>query len=171
MKSMPASSAICARRLQSGQLPDQRSGTMVTARPDEQLAPNRPICSLLSEYMARRDCREAACTGVTFSFSPPPTLVSTRVGEGQGWGSGGFIKVSTLSRHLLLPHPNPPHEGEGKVSRLVERRAHPRHHLGRRVGERRDRGLDLLAAERIDLEADLGDVRDKTFVLHGGIEG
>src|SRR5580692_4585887 len=63
MKSMPASSAICARRLQSGQLPDQRSGTMVTARPDEQLAPNRPICSLLSEYMARRDCREAACTG------------------------------------------------------------------------------------------------------------
>jgi hypothetical protein len=30
----------------SGQLPDHRSGTSVTARPDEQLAPNRPICSL-----------------------------------------------------------------------------------------------------------------------------
>ena len=41
---------------------------------------------------------------------------------------------------------------------VFERRAHPRHHLGRRMGERRHRGLDLLAAERIDLEADLGGV-------------
>ena len=45
--------------------PDQRSGTVVTARPDEQLAPNRPICSLLLEYIARRDCNVAACGAST----------------------------------------------------------------------------------------------------------
>src|ERR1700722_15608669 len=109
MKSMPASSAICARRLQSGQLPDQRSGTMVTARPDEQLAPNRPICSLLLAYMARRDCREAACTGVTFFFFPSPLW------GGAGVGSGGFIKASTLSRHLPLPPPTLPTRGREKL--------------------------------------------------------
>ncbi len=43
---MPASSAILASLRLSGQLPDQRSGTSVTARPDEQLAPNKPILSL-----------------------------------------------------------------------------------------------------------------------------
>src|SRR5258708_38188252 len=47
MKSMPASSAICARRRLSAQVPDQRSGTLVTARPDEQFAPNSPIFSAL----------------------------------------------------------------------------------------------------------------------------
>jgi hypothetical protein len=51
---MPASSDNCASRLLSAQLPDQRSGTSVTARPDEQLAPNSPICSLLLPYIARR---------------------------------------------------------------------------------------------------------------------
>jgi hypothetical protein len=45
MKSMPASSAIFTSARLSGQLPDQRSGTFVTARPDEQLAPNSPILS------------------------------------------------------------------------------------------------------------------------------
>ncbi len=45
MKSMPAASAICASCKLSGQVPDQRSGTLVTARPDEQLAPNSPIFS------------------------------------------------------------------------------------------------------------------------------
>ena len=44
---MPASSAILARRRLSGQVPDQRSGTLVTARPEEQLAPNSPIFSAL----------------------------------------------------------------------------------------------------------------------------
>ena len=42
---MPASSAICASRRLSSQVPDQRSGTLVTARPEEQLAPNSPIFS------------------------------------------------------------------------------------------------------------------------------
>jgi hypothetical protein len=51
---MPAWSAINASRLLSAQLPDQRSGTSVTARPDEQLTPNKPICSLLLPCMARR---------------------------------------------------------------------------------------------------------------------
>ena len=63
---------------------------------------------------------------------------------------------------LTLPPtspPYPPHEGEGKTLRLIKRRAHPRYHVGRRVGERRDRGLDLLAGERIDFETDLGGVR------------
>jgi hypothetical protein len=35
MNSMPARSAICAGLTQSGKLPDQRSGTVVTARPEE----------------------------------------------------------------------------------------------------------------------------------------
>src|SRR5262245_14255469 len=38
----------------SGQLPVQRSGTLVTARPDEQLAPNKPILSLFALYIAMR---------------------------------------------------------------------------------------------------------------------
>src|SRR5437764_1375333 len=54
MNSMPASSAIRARERQSDQLPDQRSGTMVTARPDEQLAPNRPSFSRFALYIAAR---------------------------------------------------------------------------------------------------------------------
>src|SRR5438132_254712 len=54
MNSMPASSAICASARQSGQLPDQRSGTIVTARPEEQLAPNRPSFSRLALPIAAR---------------------------------------------------------------------------------------------------------------------
>src|SRR5690349_25171732 len=38
----------------SAQLPDQRSGTMVTARPDEQLGPNSPILRRLPLYIAAR---------------------------------------------------------------------------------------------------------------------
>ena len=45
---MPASSAIFAKRRLSSQVPDQRSGAMVTARPEEQLAPNSPIFRTLS---------------------------------------------------------------------------------------------------------------------------
>src|SRR5215813_10089933 len=51
---MPASSAIRASLRLSGQLPDQRSGTRVTARPDEQLGPNRPILSRFALYIATR---------------------------------------------------------------------------------------------------------------------
>ncbi len=67
---MPASSDMTASFLLSGQLPDQRSGTSVTARPDEQLAPNRPICSLLLPCMARREFSEGegACITATVSW-------------------------------------------------------------------------------------------------------
>src|ERR1700756_5062656 len=54
MNSMPARSAICASRTQSVQLPDHRSGTVVTARPEEQLAPNRPSLSRLALPIAAR---------------------------------------------------------------------------------------------------------------------
>src|ERR1700719_2642796 len=54
MTSMPACPAICASLTQSGQLPDQRSGTLVTARPDEQLAPKRPNFSRLVLPIAAR---------------------------------------------------------------------------------------------------------------------
>src|SRR5262249_11853676 len=66
MKSMPTSSAMRARARLSRHVPDQRSGTRVTARPDEQLAPNRPILSLLALYMSMRCRMEAlgASTGV-----------------------------------------------------------------------------------------------------------
>jgi hypothetical protein len=43
-----------ASRKQSGQLADHRSATMVADRPDEQLAPNRPILSRLPLYIAIR---------------------------------------------------------------------------------------------------------------------
>src|SRR5260370_31643636 len=72
---MPASSAMRASLTLSGQLPDQRSGTKVTARPDEQLAPNRPILSALPLYMAVRCCMEAVGASTNPShhlFAPRP---------------------------------------------------------------------------------------------------
>src|SRR5712691_3007125 len=69
MKSMPASSAMRARRRQSGQLADQRSGTMVAERPDEQLAPKMPIFSALALYMAMRSCIDAVRANKTFSIT------------------------------------------------------------------------------------------------------
>ena len=64
MNSRPASSAMRASRTLSAQLPDQRSGTVVTARPDEQFAPNSPSLSLLALCMAMR-ARIAASASVT----------------------------------------------------------------------------------------------------------
>src|SRR5712691_6384189 len=64
MKSMPASSAMPASLRLSGQVPDQRSGTLVTLRPEEQLAPNSPSLSRLppsSSMRLRRD-EFAFCT-------------------------------------------------------------------------------------------------------------
>ena len=56
---MPASSAMRASARFSAQLPVQRSGTVVTARPDEQFGPNSPICSALPPYIAMRARRAA----------------------------------------------------------------------------------------------------------------
>src|SRR5258708_1404509 len=68
MKSMPQSSAIRASRRQSGQLPDHRSGTRVAERPDEQLAPNSPICRRLSPYMRKRSENDAVRPGTELSI-------------------------------------------------------------------------------------------------------
>src|SRR2546430_16199812 len=57
---MPTSSAILASLRLSGQFPDQRSGTRVTARPDEQFAPNKPILSLFALCIDMRSCRDGA---------------------------------------------------------------------------------------------------------------
>src|SRR6185503_17933769 len=74
MNSMPAASDIRASARLSSQLPVQRSGTRVTARPDEQFEPNRPIFSALSLYMPMRSRMEmrgaAATSGLTFIGSP-----------------------------------------------------------------------------------------------------
>src|SRR5580692_1123910 len=68
MKSRPASSASRASARHSGQLADQRSGTFVAERPDEQLAPNSPIFSALPLYMARRSFIDAL--GASTAFLP-----------------------------------------------------------------------------------------------------
>src|ERR1051325_2049548 len=56
---MPASSAMRASRRLSGHESDQRSGTSVTARPDEQFGPNKPIFSALALYMLMRSRMDA----------------------------------------------------------------------------------------------------------------
>ena len=48
----------CARL--SSQSPDQRSGTRVAARPDEQFAPNKPSLSLLRLFIDNRSARVKA---------------------------------------------------------------------------------------------------------------
>jgi len=68
MKSMPAVSAMRAKRRQSGQLADHRSGTLVAERPDEQLAPKMPIFSALALYMAMRSRIDAERADRTFSI-------------------------------------------------------------------------------------------------------
>ena len=61
---MPASSAMLASLRLSGQLPDQRSGTSVTARPDEQFAPNKPIFSLFPAWVIMRSRVDMSATGI-----------------------------------------------------------------------------------------------------------
>src|SRR3954447_24686442 len=69
MKSIPAASAMRARRKQSGQLADQRSGTLVAERPEEQLAPNTPSLSALPLYMAMRSAMDAVRASTVTSLS------------------------------------------------------------------------------------------------------
>src|ERR1700752_901725 len=68
MKSSPASPASRASAKQSSQLADQRSGTVVAERPDEQLAPNRPILSALPLYIAMRSRMDALRASTVFSL-------------------------------------------------------------------------------------------------------
>ena len=51
---MPAASPMRASARQSAQLADQRSGTRVAERADEQLKPNRPSFNALELCIARR---------------------------------------------------------------------------------------------------------------------
>src|SRR5215470_17142493 len=74
MKSMPASSAMLARRAKFGQLADQRPGPLVAERPDEQLAPNTPIFSVLALYMAMRSRIDAVGDSTTFAITAKPAL-------------------------------------------------------------------------------------------------
>src|ERR1700704_716231 len=71
MKSIPASSAMRASRRQSGQLADQRSGTLVAERPDEQLAPKTPIFRALALYIAIRSRINAGRSSKIFSIRFP----------------------------------------------------------------------------------------------------
>src|SRR5216683_179706 len=105
MKSSPASSASFASARQSSQLADQRSGTVVAERPDEQLAPNSPILSALSLYIAMRDCMDAAGASTVSSsrksryrhyimFRSPRRLA----GRGsQGCAAWGLLLVAAAS--------------------------------------------------------------------------
>src|SRR5881227_465825 len=82
MNSIPAASAICARAKQSGQLPDQRSGTIVTARPEEQLAPNSPSFSRFVLYIAARSpCPILRSIG--FPAEPLTLSLSPHAGRGE----------------------------------------------------------------------------------------
>src|SRR3954470_23796687 len=101
MNSMPASSAVRARARQSGQLPDQRSGTIVTARPDEQLAPNRPSFSRFALPIAARSrClivrsigRSHRCPDSAASLAEPARIASP---AGTPWIVGA--PLSTVSQ-------------------------------------------------------------------------
>src|SRR5215472_4609833 len=108
-KSIPARSAISASFLLSGQLPDQRSGTSVTARPEEQLAPNKPICSLLPPCIARRAFNDGggACTA-HLSQNLPPVIAekfSSRIPTSPGADSNG--PSAPVRSPPILPKPMP----------------------------------------------------------------
>src|SRR5215207_3427438 len=79
MKSMSASSASLASLRQSGQLADQRSGTLVAERPDEQLAPNRPSFSALALYIATRSFIDSVGRS---SKGRPPAFLSSYTNAG-----------------------------------------------------------------------------------------
>src|SRR5580692_8852859 len=106
MKSSPASSACLATARQSGQLADQRSGTFVAERPDEQLAPNRPILSALPLYMAMRFFMDATGASTAFSVCNSCGDITALLGRQSFQGRG--------ARALqFVPSPA---RGEGKIA-------------------------------------------------------
>src|SRR5215467_10635879 len=89
MKSIPASSAMHASCRQSAQLADQRSGTVVAERPEEQLAPNIPILSAFALYMSRRARIDSATICLTLGsleteISPRPYTIFKGVAAPSG---------------------------------------------------------------------------------------
>src|ERR1700737_3638473 len=106
MKSMPAASAMRARRRQSGQLADQRSGTLVAERPDEQFAPKIPILSALALYMAMRS-----------SIAAEPERRRRRgllpLPLGKGWGEGFRSLRDSIGQSVTPSPPLSPPLGRG----------------------------------------------------------
>src|ERR1700719_1528722 len=79
MKSIPASSAMRARRRQYGQLADHRSGTLVAERPDEQFAPKITILSAVPLYMAMRSCINAVRANTASQLSHARALTRASI--------------------------------------------------------------------------------------------
>src|SRR5208282_3969638 len=96
MKSRPASSASRANARHSGQVAAQRSGTLVAERPDEQLAPNRPILSALPLYMAMRFFMDA--TGASTAFSVVETCAAniTALVRGSSFRGAGSASPESI---------------------------------------------------------------------------
>src|SRR3954452_4186053 len=104
---MPASSAIFASQRLSGQVPDQRSGTLVTARPDEQLAPNKPIFSALPPCIIRRgdNVEFAICTIIPQAPLNPalrPGAFTTPIAKMKSRIRGSVMANFTVVRRAFL---------------------------------------------------------------------
>src|ERR1700730_4227909 len=152
MKSMPASSASLASARHSGQVAAQRSGTLVAERPDEQLAPNRPILSALPLYMAMRSCMDAlrASTGVLRCGGD--SLFDARTGEQVPLLTGSGRVYKWLERGTTP-------KGNGRVScartsirdhSQLDRESGKRHFELRRLFPRpRDRGGEQAEHSRL----------------------
>src|SRR5437867_51082 len=122
MKSRPTSSAMRASLRLSAQLPDQRSGTMVTARPDEQLAPNSPIFSRLALCIAvRSGVVTSAVMGskslVSLLLREASMLVGAVVGAGarrlgqhrrQGTSTGAMSTIPSSMTVIAIRSPGGP---------------------------------------------------------------
>src|SRR5580698_8081381 len=101
MKSRPAASASRAKARQSGQLADQRSGTLVAERPDEQLAPNSPIFSALPLYMARRSFIDALGASTAFlPFRDAQNGYRSKLGPR---GTDAVERMLSLQFNMILP--------------------------------------------------------------------
>src|SRR5580704_916281 len=98
MKSRPASSASFASARQSSQLADQRSGTVVADRPDEQLAPNKPILSALPLYMATRDCMDALGASTAISSTISDFRRRYSIASARGATVSGRVRTKLLDR-------------------------------------------------------------------------
>src|SRR5487761_1170039 len=87
MKSIPASSAMVARRTLSSHEPDQRSGALVTNLPDEQFEPKNPSFSLLLlPIETRADVRSCGSVRVLCLMlleSYPASDCTTSDGDGE----------------------------------------------------------------------------------------
>src|SRR3954452_8732824 len=99
----------------SGQLPDQRSGTSVTARPEEQFGPNRPIFSRLALCMATRS-RIVTSLGIVLPFliqgfqARPEASTGAAAGVPRGVGALGraSMPVPADMTVIAIRAPGPP---------------------------------------------------------------